>query len=223
MALYEVYVWATQNPLIAIGIGAAALLVGSLIRLFLSRSARKAREELDEELEDADEWAIKVGEVVELDPPALRRSRFGMVGELLRTWRYLKKRERLLDKGYVQWLLVDDSYPWPRFIKPAQEGGGIPELEKDGERYLFPKDAMLPDAKQGFWTVVHRKGEADPINLRDPDELAIKTDELHEYLTERMSMSPPGFLDRLDLDARTVMMYGIGAIVAYTVLQGGVL
>ena len=155
-------------------------------------------------------------EVVELDPP--RMDTGGKLRQMWRTRRYLKKREKLIGDGYVQWYLIEDTFPRPKFVKPSRYGAGIAELEHDGERYLFPDQAMLP-SDDGMWTVVHRKGEADPMNIKEPSELAIPSDRLEEYLNLRVQTTPPGWLDAMDLDASTIITLGVAAIIGFAILN----
>jgi hypothetical protein len=173
------------------------------------------------EAEDVPGRAVSTdgGAVRTLRPPDLRNARFGLLSELYRLHKHHRKRRRLSSKGYVQWLLIDDTYPAPRYVQPDLNGGGIPEVEHDGVRYLFPKKAMLPSEEQGLWTVVHRRGEAEPVNLREPSEDAIKADALDEYLRMRVTTEPPGWLGDLDLDAATLMKVGLALVIGYAVMQ----
>ena len=155
-------------------------------------------------------------EVVEIEPP--RMDNGGRIKQIWKTRRYLKKREKLLGDGYVQWILIEDTYPRPRFVKPKRFGAGIPEVEHDGERYLFPDQAMIP-SDDGMWTVVHRKGEADPLNINEPAENAIPADRLEQYLNLRVQTTPPGWLDALDLDASTLITLMIAAIIGFALLN----
>lgn len=165
-------------------------------------------------------------ELVELDPPITAKSRFGTLGAIWRTYRHHRKRKKLRSKGYIQWYLVDDSLKGPMFVKPKYNGGGIRELKHGGCRYLFPDKARVPSEREGFWTFIHRRGEADPINLPEYSSFAIGGDELEQYLSLRVSTSPPSFFDRLDLDAQTVLKWGMVSLVllaiVWGVMQGGV-
>lgn len=158
--------------------------------------------------------------MVELPRPDLRGASFGSFGEVLKMWRHHKKREKLANKGYVQWYLIDDAYPRAVFVKPKQKGGGIPELKHKGERYLFPRSSMVPNESQGLWTVMHKRGEADPINIRDPSKNSIKTDALEEYLSMRVSSSPPGMFDNFDFDVADLIKYAMIGIVFLAIMQG---
>ncbi len=154
-------------------------------------------------------------DLVEMRPPSMDTGGFR---QLYRTRKWLKKRQKLIGDGYVQWYLIGDAVNHPRFIKPDRKGGGIPEYEHDGETYLFPRDALVP-SEDGMWTCIHRVGEADPINIRDPARYAIKADELKEYLDLRVSSSAPGLLDGLGIDAGDAVKIMIALIIAYAVFQ----
>jgi len=153
-------------------------------------------------------------------PPSVRESRFGFLGTAFKQRRYEKKRKKLANKGYIEWRLIDSQFPRPKFIKPKAKGGGMLEYEHDGGTYLFPRDAMVPSAQTGMWTIVHKKGQADPINLREPVRHSIEADTLTQYLEKRVTTSPPGLLSRLDISPKDVVMYGMMAIVAFALIQG---
>jgi hypothetical protein len=154
-----------------------------------------------------------------IDPPEIAGARFGLVGRLYRMHRAYKKERRLADKGYVKWFLVGSSWPEPKFVKPEQKGGGIPEYEHDGEIYAFPDRARLASRSSGMWTVIHKEGEFEPITLRDPTEDAIKADEVKEYLNKRITTDPPSWFDNFDLDPQDIIMYAVAAIIVLAVLQ----
>jgi len=155
------------------------------------------------------------GDVVELRPPSVKTRTWR---QIWRTRRWLKKREKLIGDGYVQWYRIGDAVPHPKFVKPKRKGGGIPELEVDGETYLFPRDALVP-SEEGGWVCIHREGEADPINIRDPVRLSIPSDELKEYLDLRVSSSAPGLLDGLGLDMGDFIKIAIAGVIAFAAFQ----
>lgn len=154
-------------------------------------------------------------QLVELPPPSVKTRTWR---QIWRTRRWLKKRQKLIGDGYVQWYLIGDAVPHPMFVKPKRKGGGIPELEHDGETYLFPRSALVP-SEDGGWVCVHREGEADPINISDPARLSIPADELKEYLDLRVSSSAPGFFDGLGIDAGDLVKIAIAGVIAFAVFQ----
>ena len=160
--------------------------------------------------------------LVTLPEPDLRTASFGIVGQFFKFWQYRRKQRKLARKGYVKWILINGVYPRPMYIRPELKGGGqIPEYEYDGETYLFPRDAAVPDARSGMWTVTHKEGESEPLNLRDPSENAISAKSLDEYLGMRVSSSPPGLLDKLglkDIGPEEAIMYSIAAVILLSVV-----
>lgn len=162
---------------------------------------------------------------LELPEPDLQTATWGLPQKLYRMHRQIRKRRKLAKHGYVQWYLIDDTYPTPKFVKPEMNGGGIPEYELDDERYLFPKDAMVASEQQGLWTIVHKKGEADPVNLRDPTEYAIPADVLENWLDMRVNVDPPSWWDSFDIepaDAMKWLFIGlVGFVILRSVLGGG--
>ena len=164
---------------------------------------------------ESDEWTPPDKQIVELRPPRMDTK---MWRQVWRTRKWLKKRQKLIGDGYVQWFLIGDSFNQARFVKPERKGGGIPELEVDGQTYLFPRDALVPSS-DGMWTCLHREGEADPINIRDPARLAIPADELKEYLDLRVSSSAPGLLDGLGLDTGDLIKIAVAGLIGYALFQ----
>jgi len=172
--------------------------------------------------EEVDEDALKNGheEPTEtIEPPEISGARFGALGMLWRMYRQRRKERKYADEGYVQWYLVGAGWPEPKYVKPEGEGGGIPEYEHNDETYLFPTRGRMASRDSGMWTVIHKEGESEPINLRDPTENAIKADELKEYLTKRVTSSPPSFFDNFDLSADNLIKYSIAAIILFALLS----
>jgi len=166
-----------------------------------------------------DSGSAEIGhESMDLEPPE-HDSRFGAFGNVLKEWRHRKKRKRIAGHGYVQWYLIDDGWPRPKYVKPKRKGGGVREYEHDGEIYLFPREAFLNDSRTGAWTVVHRKGELDPINLQEPGKNALDADAAKEWAELKVTSSPPGLLEKLDIDSKDAMTYLIFGIIALAVGQ----
>lgn len=161
----------------------------------------------------------------DIQPPAVNDARLGVLGAFWSYYNWRRKMRKKASKGYVMWYLVDDGFPEAKFVKPTLQGGGVPEYEYKNERYLFPFDARMPHKRNGMWVVVHKRGEADPIDVRSPREYALSADELEEYRQMTPQTSPPGLLDRLDMDAQEAFKWGIMAIIGfaivYSVVGGG--
>ncbi len=159
-----------------------------------------------------------VGEVYSRKPAPVKG---GWLSSLKKVYRG-RRRKKALKKGYVRWYLLGDSISEEQLVKPKfKDGGNIPEVEVDGETYLFPEEAMIPSADDGVYVCMHRKGRADPIDLRSDNSYAIGAKTLKEYLTMRVTSSKPGLgLGLGDLDTKQLMTYGLLAIIGYAVLQG---
>jgi hypothetical protein len=153
---------------------------------------------------------------VSLGKPNLKESYLG----ILATWNHLRKKRKLAGKGYVQWYLIGDSWPRPKFVQPTDKGGGEFEYEHNGETYLFPREAMLPTKDEGMWTVVHTEGDATPLHLSQPSEAAVSAKQLNNYVTSRVTIEPPGWLANLNLEAEDLLKYAIYGFIAFVLLQG---
>jgi hypothetical protein len=138
----------------------------------------------------------------------------------LNAYRYQRKRQRKARKGYIQWYLIDGStFPEPRFVKPKSKAGGIPELDHDGGTYLFPRESMAISEREGMLVAVHVKGESEPVNLSDPVRESIDAEVLDEYLTMRVTSSPPSLLDNIDIDPQTILYAAVGIVLLWAVFQ----
>lgn len=166
--------------------------------------------ELDDNPDEVD------AEIINLEPLNVKESWFPAI----KYWRRHRKRKKYASKGYFQWYLLDGTMPEPKFVKPKHYGGGIPELKHNGTRYLFPPNAALPSEREGIRTIFHKKGEADPVNVRDPSKNAIGSDELNEFLQKRVTASAPSWFDKFDLDPEDLVKYSIGILILVVTLQG---
>lgn len=151
--------------------------------------------------------------------------RFGALSEYRATKKRREKRKKLARAGYVEWHLVDGAMSGPKFVRPTADGGGIPDLEYDGGRYIFPEEAAVPSTRSGMRVYVHKAGQFDPINLRDPDDHAVAPDQVQEYLeTAIQTESPGGLLS--DYSPGELLFYGLMGVVvlsvAYAAMTGGV-
>jgi len=166
------------------------------------------------------------GEEIELPPPRLKQSNFGLLGEFYQFRKHRKKEKKLAKKGYIKWYLIDGTWSWPKYIKPERNGGGIPEYRHDEKRYLFPERARVPDASAGMHMVVHKAGDATPINLTDLSEFAVDPDALDNYIGRKVTSDPPSFWSKFDFEAESIIYFGIGLIIVFAVvsrfLGGGV-
>lgn len=199
-----------------------ALLAIAAVAGFIEAARSQATTDEFEEFRNDDG---SLPDVVSLDPPTMRGSRFGVIGEMLKTWRYLNKTEKLAGKGYVKWYLIDDTFPKPKFVKPEDENGtGIPRVEHDDGVYLFPRDAAKGSAENGMWTFIHQAGDAEPLNIHDYRETVLKPEEVEEWLTQTVSSEQPtdGLLDIFgDVDPRVLIGGGIAFAVVWSVMSSG--
>lgn len=220
--------WQNDPVLIAAALVLLGIAIGGIAVSLLVLWTEDDEETVDEPPGEVEaDGGYEDAEIRTLPEPNLKTATFGPPQKLLRLYRTHRKKKKLTAKGYVQWHLIDGgTFPTPKFVKPHYEGGGVPELKHGGNRYLFPKKAMLPDDETGMWTVVHKAGEADPYNLTDPTKYSIPNDALEEYLQMRTTDSPPSFFDKFDLDAEEVFKWGmillIGGSVLYGILGGGI-
>lgn len=204
----------THTQLLFVAGGAAAVVLILVLRFLLGGERSVEQIRADGGLVAEDDGSLRMPQ------PNLKTTRFGWFSKVWRIHRHYKKRKKLANKGYVEWYLIDGVWPEPKFIQPEDKGGGLYEYETDGNTYLFPARAMMPNERQGIRTVVHKKGEADPVNLRDPSTNAIPADVLDEYLQLRPTSSPPSWLSQFDVSAEDMVKYAIAAVIAIAVLQG---
>lgn len=211
-------------------LGAVLLIGGTAAVTFYVRWQRAESDLLDQELDqDRDVEDVDAGDLIDLPPPQVKTGGlFGEVGNRVGLWWHYKKRKRLLGKGYFQWYLIEDGWPRPKFVKPVADGGGIPKLEHDGVTYLFPASASRPDMETGLRTIAHKKYESDPLDLEVPNELAIRADEMSEYLAKELTSEAPQ--DKfwefgLDMTGEQMMwlmiLLIVGGSVVYNFLTGG--
>lgn len=157
-------------------------------------------------------------EVVDLEPPQIAGSRFGPLGDFIHYYLHVRAARKKAKQGYVEWYLVDGTWPDPTYVKPKSRGAGVLEVDHGGDPYFFDRSAMLPNPRTGAWAVVHKADDATPLNLRDPDEHALDPGVLQHWRDMNYQIEPPGFLDNLDIDGQTLWYAGIGLAVLVSVL-----
>lgn len=151
----------------------------------------------------------------------------GGVSGLLSSVGEKRQKSKALSDGHVRWHLLDSAFTEPKYVAPERKNGGnIPELKHDDQVYLFPKDAALPGEEDGVPVVVHRKGESEPINLRDSWGESIDASSLAEYLTTRVAADSPESQGGLGLDFLADMdsmdmlrLLIIGLVIAFVALE----
>ena len=158
-------------------------------------------DELDELLEENDEVAF--------DPPEVKNSPL----DYFRVMRHYQRAKKLAKKGYVRWYVLDSTMSRPQWIKPEQEGTGVAKYKDGDQPYYFTKEAMVADELTGAWTALHREGEADPVNLRDPAYPGIETDLVERIINLEAENEPSTSLLGLGgLSTQQLMWLGIGAL-----------
>lgn len=141
---------------------------------------------------------------------------------LLSIWMREKKKKKALGEGLVRWHLVGSSFSKPMYVKPEREhSGNMPEIEYEGSTYYFPEKVTIPAESEGVPVVVHRKGESDPVNLRDNWDLAVDAGTLNEYLTMTVTSKKPDSglgLGIGDMDSMDLLRYGLLGIIGLFIL-----
>ena len=166
----------------------------------------------DARLQDFEYLATRVddGESIDFSAPDVS----GSLLDYVRVARHLKRGQRLAKKGYVKWFRLDSTLSRPTWVKPEQDGAGVPKVTVDGQPFYFPKDAMVADATTGAWVALHREGEGDPINLRDPAYPGLEADLVERTINLEAEDKPPGFLDNMfgGMDQTTLMYLSVGVM-----------
>lgn len=170
---------------------------------------RAAREDGLEELmiDDEDEVRFK--------PPEMK----GGPLDYFRVMRHLQRQHKLAKKGYVKWFRLGSTMGRPTWVKPDRDGTGTPKHTVDGEPYYFPKESMVADEVSGAWVAVHREGEGDPINLRDPAYPGIETDIVERIINMEAESNPPGWLSQFGGMSTQALLWG-GMALLFLVYAG---
>lgn len=155
-------------------------------------------------------------------PPEIKNS----ILDVLRVTRHLQRQRKLAKKGYVKWYRLGSTLGRPQWVKPKQQGSGTPKVTVDGQPYYFEPEAMVSDEVTGAWVAMHREGEADLMNLRDPAYPGIEADLMERIINLEAEDKPPGWLDGLgNWDQKTMMYVGIVVLfliyAAYRYMGGG--
>ena len=194
---------------------AAGTIFGILLMAIINRSQKPS------DIFDEDPKA-EVGEVLQKKPVEVSNGWL----DKFRRWRQKRREKKALKKGYIRWHLVGSAFSEPRYVKPEyKQGGNIPTIEYDGGEYMFPDDALVPDAETGVYTCIHQKGRGDPLAIKPDDggndAFTIDAHTLKEYLTTTVTSDRPssGWLG-FDLTPKQIMMGAIGLIIMFALLEG---
>lgn len=185
---------------VAIGLGVLAVLGLAGAGWFYYRFQQDLDARLEERFADSD--------MVEFQPPRMSLSPL----DYFKAMRHLQVQRKAAEKGYVKWFVIGSRMKRPKWVKPKQDGEGVPEYKVDGQPYYFPESAMSMDAETGAWVAMHVEGECDPIKLGDPAYPGIEVDLMERIINLAAESKPPGFLDGLAMDNKTLMWLGIGGL-----------
>lgn len=208
----------------AIAVVLLALLVGAgTTALYYRRVALRIEEEVNElesqALDELDEESTGYG--VEVNPPDVGRS----VLDIFKVWLHVRKQARMAKRGYFKWYRVGSRLHAPKWVKPEQKGAGEYEYysKKDDQTYVFPEEALVTDGKTSAYVAIHKIGEAEPIDLRDPGWASMDADRLQTVIDMEIARDPPGGLSGLPLSKQQLYYVGmaVAAIGIWAVMQSG--
>lgn len=200
-----------SNTVLTVALVSILLGAGSTA-LYYRRVALKVEKEVrdfEEQAADAmDDTGAGYG--VELDPPNVGRNVF----DVFKVWLHVRKQARLAKRGYLKWYRVSSRLHKPTWIKPEKKGAGEYEYyhKGDDQTYLFPEDALVTDGVTSAYTAIHKVGEAEPIDLRDPGWASMDADRVQEVIDLLVNRDPPGGLSKLPLNSTQLKWIGIGLL-----------
>lgn len=193
--IYGIQTWQIAVALVSV----IAIVAAGAAYMYYRQYREGIEERVDQIIDNADNE-------IEFEPPDISRSPM----DYFRVMRHYQRQSKLAKKGYVKWYRLGSTLSRPTWVKPELEGAGKPKITIDDQPYYFPKEAMVSDTLTGAWVALHRKGEADPLNLRDPAYPGIETDLLERTINMEAENKPPGLLDKLSLGSVStqVMIWG---------------
>lgn len=162
------------------------------------------------ELETETGWAYEMyPEKVQKGLPGLKQ---------LKAWNADRKKRKAHGGGYVTWYLIkDNAWPKPRYVKPERkDGGNVRELKIGGETYLFPEKAKRVNEKDGSAVYVHVEGESEPLEFGQHDAARLDAKALTDLIEMKVtSTNPAGIL--AGMDTKQIMTYAVIGLVGYFV------
>jgi hypothetical protein len=190
----------------------AGLFGAGVTALYYRRVTLRVEEEVrDLEAEAVDELnEDSTGYGVELPPPDVGRS----VLDIFKVWLHVRKQARLAKRGYIKWYRVGSRLHKPKWIKPEHKGAGEYEYtsRKDDQTYVFPEEALVTDGVTSAFVAIHKIGEAEPIDLRDPGWATLDADRLQTVIDLEIAREPPGSLSSLPLSSQQLKWVGFGLL-----------
>jgi hypothetical protein len=214
-------VYGISNTLIGVALLTLLLGVGSTAlyyRRVVAGAAKDVRELEKKAQENLTDESAGYG--VTMPTPDVGRTPI----DIFRAWRHLAVEARMAKRGYVKWFRVGARLYAPKWVKPEHKDSGQMEYEHDGTTYIFPEDAMVTDGRTSAYVAVHKEGEAEPIDLRDPGWATLDTSAVDKLVQMKINDDPPGALSGLPLSKQQLYYVGmaVAAIGIWLVMQTGV-
>lgn len=200
------------------------LLAGAgVTAMYYKRVALRIDEEVNEleeqALEELDEDSTGYG--VEMEPPDVGRS----VLDIFKSWLHIRKQARMAKRGYFKWYRVGSRLHAPKWVKPEHKGAGEYEYKskKDDQTYVFPEEALVTDGQTSAYVAIHKIGESEPVDLRDPGWASMDADRLQQLIDMEIAREPPGGLSGLPLSGQQLKYVGlvVAALGIWGVMQFG--
>lgn len=204
--------------LVSMLIGAAATaLYYRRVRLRVQDAADDLELEAVEEIDSVE----AVGYGVEMDPPNVGRNPI----DILRMWLHNALEARMAKRGYIKWYRVGARMHRPKWVKPEKKGAGQYEYydSSTDTTYVFPEEALVTDGSTSAYVAIHRVGEAEPLDLRDPGWATLDGDVLQMFIDMVVSREPPGRLNKLPISRQQALWIGMAVLAfgTYLAMQSG--
>jgi hypothetical protein len=195
-------------------LGLALVLGGAVTALYYKRVALA----LDEEVKELEEQALDAlddeteGYGVQMEPPDVGRS----ILDIFKVWLHVRKQARMAKRGYFKWYRVSSRMERPTWVKPEHKGAGEYEYyhKGDDQTYVFPEEGLVTDGVTGAYVAIHKIGEAEPIDLRDPGWASMDADRLQTLVDMEIARDPPGGWSGLPIGGQKAKYIGL-AIAAF--------
>lgn len=210
-----------------LSLGGLTIAAGSFVggntyaRRSLPESAEEFEPDLDDYLREFEGEAELEGEglAVSLPRAEVHSSMFGLIQE----YRHKKKEKKMASAGYVKWFKVGEGgmMSRPVWVKASADGSGVPSYydSDDEQTYLFPSDGVALDSRTGAAVAVHKKGEAEPINIQEPAYPTLDADRLQNVIDLEIESDPPGFFDNWNLSGSSILMLIVVGVLSFAVIQ----
>lgn len=207
-----------------LGTALVTLLVGAGGTAAYFRKVRGLNKELrlleGESISNSD--SDRAGYGVDLPQPNVGRSPIDVV----KLWWHLRKEAKMAKSGYIKWYRVGSRLHSPTWVMPERKGAGEMEYyhKGDDETYLFPEESLVTDGVTSAYVAIHKIGEAEPIDIRNPGWATMDADRLQTLVDMVISRDPPGGFSNLPLSSAQLKYGGMALLFVgiYAVMQMGV-